>query len=90
MPWDACFVVFFAFLQLGEMTTPSVNSFDLSWPVTPMDIALNNKQDASVVQLTLKGSKTNQTRQGINPFIGWTYNELCPVAPLFSNLAIEA
>ena len=56
----------------------------------PMDIALDNRQDPFVVQLTLKESKADQTRRGNNLFVGRTYNErVVPVATLLSYLAIQ-
>ena len=56
----------------------------------PMDIALDNRQDPFVVQLTLIDSKANQTRRGNNLFVGRTYNEwVVPVATLLSYLAIQ-
>ena len=72
------------------MTTTSVTSFDPSWHVTPTDIALDNRQDPFVVQLTLKESKADQTRRGNNLFVDRTYNEwVVPVATLLSYLAIQ-
>ena len=87
MLWSACCLGFFAFLRSGEMTSPSVNSFDPAWHLTPMDIAVDDLQSPSLIQISLKGSKTDQARQGINLFIGRTNNELCPIAAMLAYLA---
>ena len=44
------------------MTSPSGVKFDLDWHVTPMDIAVDSIQHPSFIQVTLKGSKTDQAR----------------------------
>ena len=89
MLWAACCLGFFAFLRSGEMTVPSANSFDPSWHLTPMDVAVDSVQQPSLIQLSLKGSKTDQTRQGIKLFIGRTDNDLCPVAAMLAYLAVR-
>lgn len=89
MLWAACCLGFFAFLRSGEMTSPSINSFDPGWHLTPMDVAVDNLQQPSLIQLSLKGSKTDQTRRGISLFVGRTNNELCPVAAMLAYLAIR-
>ena len=86
MLWAACCLGFFAFLWSGEMTTPAINLFDPSWHTTSVDIVINDMQHPSLIQLSLKGSMTDQTRRGINPFIGRTNNELCPVAVMLTHL----
>ena len=53
MLWAACCLGFFAFLRSGEMTVPSANSFDPSWHLTPMDVAVDNSQQPSLIQLSL-------------------------------------
>ena len=80
---------FFAFLRSGEMTVPSANLFDPSWHLTPMDVAVDNLQQPSLIQLSLKCSKTDQTRQGVKLFIGRTNIELCPVAAMLVYLAVR-
>ena len=69
------------------MTSPSVISFDPAWHLTPMDIAVDDLQSPSLIQISLKGSKTDQARQGINLFIGRTNNELYPIAAMLAYLA---
>ena len=71
------------------MTVPSANSFGPGWHLTPMDVAVDNLQQPSLIQLSLKGSKTDQTRQGVKVFIGRTNNELCLVAALLAYLAVR-
>ena len=71
MLWSACCLGFFAFLRSGEMTSPLVNSFDPGH-LTPMDIVVDDLQSPSLIQILLKGSKTDQAWQGINIFISRT------------------
>ena len=89
MLWAACCLGFFTFLRLGEMTVPSANSCDPSWHLTPMDVAVDNLQQPSLIQLSLKCSKTDQTRQHVKLFIGRTNNELCMVAAMLAYLAVR-
>ena len=71
------------------MSVQSANSFDPDWHLTSMDVAVDNLQQPSLIQLSLKGSKTDQTRQGVKVFIGRTNNELWPVAAMLANLALR-
>lgn len=71
------------------MTVPSANSFGPDWHLNPMDLAVDNLQQPSIIQLSFKGSKTDQTRQGVKVFIGRTNNELWPVAAMLANLALR-
>ena len=89
MLWAACCLGFFAFLRSGEMTSPSGVKFDPEWHVTPMDIAVDSIQQPSFIQVTLKGSKTDQARQGIKLFVGRTNNDLCPVAAMLTYLSVR-
>ena len=88
MLWAAC-LGFFAFLRSGEMTIPSADTFDPGWHLTPLDIAVDNLHQPSFMQVRLKGSKTDQTRRGVNLYVGRTFNDLCPVAAMLSYLAIR-
>ena len=54
-----------------------------------MDVAVDNLQQPSLIQLSLKGTKTDKTCQGVKVFIGRTNNELCPVAAMLAYLAVR-
>ena len=71
------------------MTVPSANSFDPGWHLTPMDVAVDNLQQPSLIQVSLKGSKTDQTRQCVKLFIGKTNNKSCLVAAMLAYLAVR-
>ena len=89
MLWAACCLGFFAFLRSGELTVPSAAGFDPKWHLTPMDIAVDNQSSPIAVQITLKGSKTDQTRKKIQLYIGRSHNDICPVAALLTYLSVR-
>lgn len=74
--WAACCLAFFGFLRVGEMTVPSDSAYDplvhLSWN----DIAVDNPTAPSVIRVTIKQSKTDLFRQGMDLFLGRTATNL--------------
>ena len=72
-------IAFSGFLRAGELTAPSEASFD-------PEVHLCHSCPR-MVRLTLKQSKTDPFRQGINIFIGHTGTDLCPVRALLGYLA---
>ena len=89
MMWAACTMAFFGFFGLGEITVPSEEAFDPSAHLTPSDIAIDDRDNPTLVQVYLKVSKTDQGRKGISIFLGKTGDDLCPVAAISAFLAIR-
>ena len=89
MLWAACCLGLFAFLQSGEMTSPAGVTFDPDWHLTPMDVAVDSLERLSFIQVTLKGSKTDQACKGIKLYVGRTNNDLCPVAAMLTYLSVR-
>ena len=79
----------FAFLRSGEFTVPSASTFDPTWHLTPQDIAIDNSSNPTMVLVTIKGSKTDQTSQGICLVVGRTECELCPVSAILTYMAVR-
>ena len=78
----ACCLGFFAFMCSGEIAVPAGTPFDPSRHLTPKDITVDNIHSPTALRVHLKTSKTNHARQGVNLFIGRTYNSLCPVVAM--------
>ena len=89
MLWAACTTAFFGFFRLGEITVPSQSSFDPKIHMCLADVALDSRDNPSLIWLQLKVSKTDQERKGISIFIGKTSDSICPVLALTSYLAIR-
>jgi hypothetical protein len=58
MMWAACSTTFFSFLRCGEFTIPSKATFDPKVHLSLADIAVDDKLIPTVVQITIKQSKT--------------------------------
>ena len=84
--WAACCLCFFAFLRAGEMTTPDEGGYDAGVHLSFGDIALDNLQKPSFVQVSIKQSKTDPFRKGVKLCVGRTDSDLCPVGALLSYL----
>ena len=76
--WAACCLGFFGFLRSGEFTTQSDN-YDPSWHLSVQDVAVDSLENPSVLQVRIKGSKTDQLRQGMTIVVGITPSHICPV-----------
>ena len=86
MLWAAATVCFFGFMRAGELTTPDKGSFGPSQHLTMSDLATDDLKHPTLVQVTLKSSKTDPFRQGVTITLGETGNELCPLRALFDYL----
>ena len=85
MLWAACPRAFFGFFRMGTATT----SFDPSTHITIRDIAIDKRDNPSLIQIHLKVSKTDQERKGLSIFIGKTGDDICPVAALTAYLVTQ-
>ena len=72
---------------MGELTVPSPAAFDPSTHITIRDIAIDKRDNPSLIQIHLKVSKTDQERKRVTIFIGKTGDNICPVAALTAYLA---
>lgn len=79
MFWAACCLGFSAFLRSGEFTVKSARAFDPDWDMSPNDIAVDSIETPKRMYVRIKGSKTDQLRQGVTLVVGRTGNKLCPI-----------
>lgn len=89
MFWAACCLGFSAFLRSGEFTVTSAKVFDPDRDMSPNDIAVDSIEGPKRMYVRVKGSKTDQTRQGVTLVVGRTGNELCPIAAMLPYLVIR-
>lgn len=87
--WAASCLCFFAFLRVGEMTTPNESSFDPAVHLSFKDVAIDNVRRPSFVRIRIKQSKTDPFRKGIHLYVGRTGSDLCPVAALLDYLQLR-
>ena len=89
MVWAACTLCFFAFLRAGEMTVPDNQAFDESVHLCVKDIAVDDSNNPSMVQIRVKQSKTDPFRRGVDLFVGRTGAALCSVAAMLDYLSVR-
>lgn len=89
MMWAACCLAFFAFLRSSEFTVPSQDSYDHEVHLSPTDIAVDNKANPQLLQVTIKQSKTDPFRQGASLFLGRTHSSICPVTAILPYLEVR-
>ena len=83
MLWAAACLAFFAFLRVGEFTSPATDKYDPKVHFSFSDISTDNQQSPSMVFVQLKQSKTDQLRKGVTIVLGRTKQfPLCPVSSL--------
>lgn len=87
MLWAAACLAFFAFLRVGEFTSPTTNKFDSDADLSVSDVSVDNSLSPSMVFVHLKRSKTDQLRRGVTIVLGRTNKvPLCPVSALLNYL----
>lgn len=68
---------------------PNALSYDPSSHLSFGDIAVDSITLPSMLQVTLKSSKTDPFRKGVNIYVGKTDNFLCPVSALLKYFALR-
>lgn len=89
MMWAACCTAFFGFLRCSEFTVPAEDSFDPEAHLSLADVAVDDKMSPTVVQVTIKQSKTDPFRQGAHLYLGTTDTVICPVKAMLAYLAVR-
>ncbi len=64
----------------------SDGGYDPTYHLSQSDIAFDHPSHPEVVRVTVKQSKTDHFRQGIQLFIGRTNSDICPVRALLNYL----
>ena len=87
MLWVACCLGFFGFLRAAEFTAPPPGKdFNAGVYLSLQDIALDSRSSASLVRVKIKCSKTDPFRQGVEIYLGGSFNELCSVEMIIAYL----
>ena len=68
---------------------PSQEVFDPDAHLSPSDIAIDNKESPSVIQVAIKQSKTDPFRNGVQLYLGKTGKDICPVTAILPYLALR-
>ncbi len=86
MLWAACCLGYFGFLRMGEMTVPSQEGYDPGVHLNNNDVQVDDTASPKVLRVSIKQSKTDPFRKGIDIFVGKTFSDLCPVSAMLNYL----
>lgn len=89
MLWAACCLGFFGFMRAGEFTVTQSGEFDPASSLCLGDIAVDDHQNPSIIQVCLKQSKTDPFRRGVSIYLGKTESDLCPVSAILAYVAVR-
>ncbi len=89
MLWAAATVCFFGFFRAGELTVPTDSAYDPTAHLNFEDVAMDSLTQPSLLQIRLKASKTDPFRRGVDVFIGYSGDSLCPVRALATYLSVR-
>jgi len=86
MMWAATSLCFFGFFRSGEITVPSLTSFDSSRHLAWGDVAVDSLDNPKI---HLKTSKTDQLRRGADVYVGRIDCPLCPITAVLHYMALR-
>ena len=79
----------FGFLRCGEFTVPSQSEYDPSTHLSLNDIAIDSAGSPSLIQVSIKQSKTDPFRKGVQLFLAKTGKNICPITAIMPYLALR-
>ena len=89
MLWAAASLCFFGFFRSGEITIPSLTSFDASKHLAWGDVAVDNTDNPQTLKVHLKVSKTDQLGKGVDVYVSKTNGPLCPVTATMHYMTVR-
>ena len=82
-------MAFFGFLRCNEFTVPVQTGYDPAVHLSYSDVAVDNRDYPTMVVISVKQSKTDPLRSGVQITLGATEDDICPVKALMPYLAIR-
>ena len=89
MIWAACCLAFFGFLRVSEFTVPADNQYDESCHLSFNSVSVDNRDNPQQLRISIKHSKTDPFRKGVDIFLGTTGDNICPVKGILPYLAMR-
>ena len=89
MLWAACALAFFGFLRCSEFTVPSQEEYCPTSHLSLQDIVVDSRTSPTMIQVTIKQSKTDLFRIGCKLCLGKTGVDICPISAILPYLAIR-
>ena len=89
MIWAACCLAFFGFLRVSEFTVPADNQYDDSCHLSFSSVCIDSRVNPQQLRITIKQSKTDPFRKGVDIYLGATRDSICPVRGILPYLAIR-
>ena len=90
MIWAACCLAFFGFLRSSEFTVPAQDCFNNPIHLSPQDITIDCRHSPGMIKVSIKQSKTDPFRQGVDLYLDKTDKDICPVKGILPYLAIRS
>ena len=85
----ACCLAFFGFLGVSEFTAPGDNLYDETSHLSFNSISIDNRDNPKQLKLTIKQSKTDPFRRGVNIYLGATSDIICPLRGILPYLVLR-
>ena len=89
MIWAACCLAFFGFLRVSEFTIPAQDQYDQSCHLSFNDVSLDSRDNPQMLKVSIKQSKTDPFRKGVNIYLGATGHSLCPIRGILPYLTLR-
>ena len=87
MIWAACCMTFFGFMRVGEFTIPAKDSHNKASHLSLSDISVDERDNPCLLRVTIKQSKTDLFRRGVNIYLVDTDGPTYPVVGIIPYLA---
>ena len=84
MTWAACCLAFFGFLRSSKFTVPSQYEYDGSVHLSVQDISIDSRSAPRMIRVRI-----NQSKTGVDIYLGRTDTDICPVKAIPPYLAIR-
>ena len=89
MMWAACALAFFGFLRCSEFTVPNQEEYCPDTHLSPQDLTIDSRTSPTMIQVTIKQSKTDPFRVGCKLCLGKTGKDICPISAILPYLALR-
>ena len=89
MMWAACALAFFGFLRCSKFTVPSQEEYSPDAHLSPQDLSIDSRSSPTMIQVTIKQSKTDPFRVGCKLCLGKTGSDICPLSAILPYLALR-